>query len=80
VNINTWNAAAMVPDTFTPYRPTDPVRGRGCWTFDGFQGPFYAGHLLYQRDGRCRVVGVPAMGCAFWSACRAQITNDPQIA
>jgi hypothetical protein len=51
---------------FTPYRPTDPARPRGCLTCTHFHGQFYGGHLLCQRDGGRHVVGVPAMGCAFW--------------
>jgi len=35
-------------------------------TFQHFQGRFYAGHLLCERDSGRHVVGVPAMGCAFW--------------
>jgi hypothetical protein len=35
-------------------------------TFQHFQGRFYAGHLLCERDSGRYVVGVPAMGCAFW--------------
>ena len=27
---------------------------------------FYGEHLLCERDGGRHVVGVPAMGCAFW--------------
>ena len=35
-------------------------------TFQHFQGRFYAGHLLCERDSGRYVVGVPAMGCTFW--------------
>jgi hypothetical protein len=31
-----------------------------------FQGRFYAGHLLCERGSGRHVVGVPAIGCAFW--------------
>ena len=51
---------------FSPFRPADPARARGCLTCQHFQGQFYAEHLLCQRDGGRYVVGVPAMGCAFW--------------
>jgi hypothetical protein len=52
---------------FTPFRSTDPARARGCWTCTHFQGQFYCGHVLCERESRWpRVVGVPLMGCAFW--------------
>jgi hypothetical protein len=51
---------------FTPYRADSPARARGCLTCTNFHGQFYAEHLLCERDGGRYVVGVPAMGCAFW--------------
>jgi len=51
---------------FSPYRPTDPARARGCLTCSHFHGRFYGGHLLCERDSGRYVVGVPAMGCVFW--------------
>jgi hypothetical protein len=41
-------------------------RARGCLTCSSFQGRFYGGHLLSERDGGRRVVAVPREGCAFW--------------
>jgi hypothetical protein len=57
-----------VPDLayFTPFRPTDPARARGCLICTHFQGRFYCAHLLCERDGGRQVVAVPAMGCAYW--------------
>jgi hypothetical protein len=55
----------MIPGSFTPFRVTDPARARGCWTCTNFHGNFYADHLLCEDRGR-QVIGVPAMGCAFW--------------
>jgi len=57
-----------VPDLtyFTPHRAEPPARARGCWTCSSFQGQFYGGHVLCERDGGRHVVGVPAMGCALW--------------
>ena len=52
---------------FTPYPTTqDAARARGCLTCAHFLGRYYAEHLLCERDGGRYVVGVPAMGCAFW--------------
>jgi hypothetical protein len=61
----------MAPDTrdlthFTPFRATDPARARGCWTYTHFHGQFYADHVLCERDGARKVVGVARDGCAFW--------------
>jgi len=53
-------------DHFAPYRADCPARARGCLTCTNFQGRFYAEHLLCERGGGRYVVGVPAMGCAFW--------------
>ena len=57
---------AMIPDTFTPFQTTTPARSRGCLTCTHFHGRFFGGHVLCERDGARRVVGAPAMGCAFW--------------
>jgi hypothetical protein len=51
---------------FTRHRIESPARARGCLTCTHFHGQFYAAHLLCERDGGRRVIGVPAMGCAFW--------------
>jgi hypothetical protein len=51
---------------FRPYQDATPPRARGCLTCHNFQGEFYDGHLLRQRDGERQVIGVPMMGCAFW--------------
>jgi len=56
----------MIPDTFHPYRLTDPARSRGCWTCTHFHGNFSSGHVLCERTKSPQVIGVPAMGCAFW--------------
>jgi hypothetical protein len=57
----------MLPDTFAPYRVESPARARGCWTCTSFQGQFFGGHVLCEREPRWpRVVGVPRDGCAFW--------------
>ncbi len=53
-------------DYFTPHRIESPARARGCLTCAHFLGRFYADHVLCERDGGRYVVGVPAMGCAFW--------------
>jgi hypothetical protein len=50
----------------TPHRIEISARARGCLICTNFQGWFYAGHLLCERDGGRYVVGVPAIGCAFW--------------
>ena len=51
---------------FSPFQPTDPARARGCWTCTHFNGGLFCGHLPCERDGGRQVIGVPAMGCAFW--------------
>jgi hypothetical protein len=51
---------------FTPHRADSPARARGCLTCTHFHGQFYGGHLVCERDRARYVVGVPAMGCAFW--------------
>jgi hypothetical protein len=51
---------------FTPFRVESPARARGCLTCTHFHGRFYTAHLLWERDGVRRVIGVPAQGCAFW--------------
>ena len=51
---------------FTPHLAELPARARGCLTCTNFQGRFFCGHVLCERDGRHHVVGAPAMGCAFW--------------
>jgi len=51
---------------FTPFRPPDPARARGCWTCQHFEGRFFGGHVLCERDGGRRVIGQPAAGCALW--------------
>jgi len=51
---------------FTLFQVTTPARARGCFTCSSFQGEYYGGHLLCQRDGARKVIGVPQMGCAFW--------------
>jgi len=55
-------------DHCTPHR-TAPNRRPGrevAWTCQHFHGQFCASHLLCQRDNGRRVIGEPAMGCAFW--------------
>jgi hypothetical protein len=56
----------MILNTFTPFRVTDPARSRGCWTCTHFHGNFYGGHVVCERTTAVHVIGVPAMGCAFW--------------
>jgi hypothetical protein len=56
----------MIPNTFHPYRLTDPPRSRGCFTCTNFHGNFHSGHVLCERDRTRKVIGVPSMGCAFW--------------
>jgi hypothetical protein len=56
----------MIPNSFSPYRLTDPARARGCFTCTHFHGNFYGGHVVCQRDGTRKVMGVPMMGCAMW--------------
>jgi hypothetical protein len=51
---------------FSPHHVESPARSRGCLTCTHFHGGFYASHLLCECDGGRYVVGVPAMGCAFW--------------
>jgi hypothetical protein len=52
---------------FTPHRVESPARARGCWTCTNFQGGFFCGHVLCEREPRWpRVVGVPRDGCGFW--------------
>ena len=51
---------------FTPFRPTDPARARGCLPCTHNHGRYYAEHLLCERDGGWHVVAVPRDGCAFW--------------
>ena len=50
---------------FTPFRIESPARAGSCLTCSGFQGRYYADHLLCERDGARHVVGVPAQGCTF---------------
>jgi hypothetical protein len=50
----------------TPYRVEDPAGARGCLTCTHFQGRFYCGHVLCERDGGRHLVGQPKQGCAFW--------------
>jgi len=54
------------PASFIPHRTESRARSRGCLTCTHFQGQFYSEHVLCERDSGCHVVGVPAMGCAFW--------------
>jgi hypothetical protein len=57
----------MVPiHYFTPFRVESPTRTRGCWTCCNFNGRFFCGHVLCERDSGRHVVGVPIAGCAFW--------------
>jgi hypothetical protein len=51
---------------FTPHSVDCPARARGCLTCAYFQGRFYCGHVLCERDGARKVVGVARDGCAFW--------------
>jgi len=51
---------------FTLFQTATPARARGCFTCTHFHGLFYADHLLCERDHARQVIGVPAMGCAFW--------------
>jgi hypothetical protein len=51
---------------FTPYRIDSPAKARGCPTCTHLHGRFYCGHVLCERDGSRRVVGVPSMGRTFW--------------
>jgi hypothetical protein len=50
----------------SPYRSEDQARARGCLACSHFLGRFYAEHLRCERDGARKVMGVPAIGCAFW--------------
>ena len=36
--------------TFTPYRTDCPASEKGCLTCTHFQGRFYCGHVLCERD------------------------------
>jgi hypothetical protein len=56
----------MIRPYFTPFQIATSARARGCLTCTHFHGQFYCEHVLCERDGGRSVVGVPAMGCAFW--------------
>lgn len=56
----------MLRDIFTPHRADNPARARGCFTCTHFHGQFYGEHVLCERNGARKVMGAPAMGCAFW--------------
>jgi hypothetical protein len=51
---------------FSPFRIDCAARTKRCLTCAHFQGRFYCGHVLCERDGGRHVVVVAAMGCAFW--------------
>jgi len=63
------SAKALAFAYFTPFRSESPARARGCLTCTHWHGQFFSGHVLCEREPRwLRVVGLPAMGCAFWGA------------
>jgi len=51
---------------FSPYRTEPGARSAGCLACRSFVGEFYGGHMMCHRDGGREVIGVPAVGFAFW--------------
>jgi hypothetical protein len=51
---------------FTSFQITTPACARGCFTCTHFHGNFHYGHVVCERTKAVHVIGVPAMGCAFW--------------
>jgi hypothetical protein len=51
---------------FSPHRVDYPARARGSLACAHFHDQFYCGHALCECTKAVHVIGVPAMGCAFW--------------
>ena len=49
---------------FHPYRDQSPARAKGCLTCTHFRTNFACSHVLCERDGARKVVGVASQGCA----------------
>lgn len=62
--MDTANVAAL---HFNPHEDHYGARVRGCFTCEHFQGNFYGGRMVCDRNRPWRYIpGQPEAGCAFW--------------